>query len=236
MLYYTINNGKIIYFGKEFCSANIYAERRNMEKRGYFKVNNRTRKLVQLALLTAIIIIMLVTPLGFLTIGPVSLTFISIPVAVGAVILGPLEGMFLGLIFGIVSYIKAIMGDPFGALLLSINPFFTLILCIVPRTLMGLLTGLTFRGLRKIIKFDIIPYSISACGAAVYNTALFIPTLGILFRGYENDLYGSTFWAFLKVILLTNALPEAIVALVAGGAICYAVARFQKTSRIGDIM
>ncbi len=52
---------------------------------------------MQLALLTAIELIMAFTPLGYLKIGPVSITFMAIPVAVGAIVLGPISGAFFGL-------------------------------------------------------------------------------------------------------------------------------------------
>ena len=63
----------------------------------------RTLFLVETAMLTAIIIIMAFTPLGFLKSGVVEITFLAVPVAVGAVMMGWKGGLILGTVFGLVS-------------------------------------------------------------------------------------------------------------------------------------
>ena len=60
-------------------------------------------RLVLTALLTALIIVMAFTPLGYLKAGAIEITFITIPVIIGAVLLGPVGGLFLGAVFGITS-------------------------------------------------------------------------------------------------------------------------------------
>ena len=60
--------------------------------------------MVQIAMLTAIILILAFTPLGYIRTGGLEITLIVIPVAVGAVILGPVGGMILGAVFGITSF------------------------------------------------------------------------------------------------------------------------------------
>ena len=81
--------------------------------------------LTENAMLSAIILLMAFTPLGYLQLGPVKMTFIMIPVAVGAMTLGEKTGAFLGLVFGITSFIQCFGLDAFGTTLLSINPIFT---------------------------------------------------------------------------------------------------------------
>ena len=61
-------------------------------------------RLVLTALLTALIIVMAFTPLGYLKAGAIEITFITIPVIIGAVLLGPVGGLFLGAVFGITSF------------------------------------------------------------------------------------------------------------------------------------
>ena len=51
-----------------------------------------TRYMVELAMMIAIIILMAFTPLGYLRTPGLSITFLTIPVAVGAIILGPRGG------------------------------------------------------------------------------------------------------------------------------------------------
>ncbi|HBN84937.1 MAG TPA: ECF transporter S component, partial [Clostridiales bacterium] len=50
---------------------------------------SKTLRLTQLGILSAIIIIMAFTPLGYLRIGPLSITFLTVPVIIGAMLLGP---------------------------------------------------------------------------------------------------------------------------------------------------
>lgn len=45
----------------------------------------KTVRLVELALLTAIIAVMTFTPIGYLKLGPLELTLINVPVIIGAV-------------------------------------------------------------------------------------------------------------------------------------------------------
>ena len=97
-----------------------------------------TRYMVELAMMIAIIILMAFTPLGYLRTPGLSITFLTIPVAVGAIILGPRGGAICGLAFGATSFYMALTGSSsFAAMLLSINPFGTFITCIVARVLEG---------------------------------------------------------------------------------------------------
>ncbi len=62
-----------------------------------------TRDLVELALLTAVILLLAFTPLGYIRTAGLEITLIVVPVAVGAVTLGPAAGAVLGGVFGITS-------------------------------------------------------------------------------------------------------------------------------------
>ena len=61
----------------------------------------RTKFMVELALMVAIIFVMAFTPLGYFQTMGLSITFLTVPVAVGAIILGPKGGAICGLAFGI---------------------------------------------------------------------------------------------------------------------------------------
>ena len=105
--------------------------------------------MVQLAVLIAIMLILAFTPLGYLRIGPLAISLMTIPVVIGAMILGPAGGAVLGLVFGLTSFYQCFAGDPFGAALVAMNPFFTFLVCIPTRTLMGWLSGVIFKALWK---------------------------------------------------------------------------------------
>ena len=67
---------------------------------------NKTRNLVLAAVFVAIIIIMSFTPIGYIPLGFMNATIIHVPVIIGAIILGPKYGGFLGLVFGLTSLWK----------------------------------------------------------------------------------------------------------------------------------
>ena len=73
----------------------------------------RINKLVQLGLLTAIVILMAFTPLGYLRTAGLEITFIMIPVIVGAILLGPGAGALLGGVFGLTSFVQCFGMSPF---------------------------------------------------------------------------------------------------------------------------
>ena len=99
-------------------------------------VSAKTGRMVQLAILTAIILLMAFTPIGYLHFGIIEITLIMIPVIIGAIVLGPGAGAFLGGMFGLTSFIQCFGMSGFGAALLSIQPVLTFLVCMIPRILM----------------------------------------------------------------------------------------------------
>ena len=84
--------------------------------------------MVELAAMIAIIIIMAFTPLGYIKLPGLTITFLTIPVAVGAIILGPVGGLICGLTFGLTSLYQAVTGGSvFTFALFNISPVFTII-------------------------------------------------------------------------------------------------------------
>lgn len=113
----------------------------------------KTYKLVLSAMLGAIVIILGVTPLGFIPFGPMKLTILHIPVIIGAIYGGPVVGMTVGLIFGIMSVFQAPADITFGPVWATgemKNYLLIAVTAIVPRVLIGLTAGLTFKGAKKI--------------------------------------------------------------------------------------
>ena len=114
-------------------------------------MKNRTnvRWLTQLALLAAILLVMNYTPLGYLQLVPLSASLLTVPVAIGAMTMGPLAGAILGGIFGATSFIQMVEGkSAMGAALFSVNPFGAFVVSFVARVLEGLCAALIFNALR----------------------------------------------------------------------------------------
>ena len=113
---------------------------------------SRTSTLVTLGLITAILLLMAYTPLGYLNIGPLAITLNIIPVAIAAIALGPKGGAIAGAVFGITSFLQCIgVGgtSAMGAMLFSINPILAFIQRFIPRLLDGFLLGWIYRICRK---------------------------------------------------------------------------------------
>lgn len=103
----------------------------------------RREKLIFTAVLTALIIVMSLTPLGYLKMPRASITFLPLLVVIGAVQYGPLCGLYLGTVFGISSFVHCFDSSyVFGQTLIHISVPLSLLVCIVPRALMGLSCGL----------------------------------------------------------------------------------------------
>ena len=108
--------------------------------------SSKVRQTALTAVLAAVVLLMAFTPLGYLRIGPVSITFLVIPVVIGGMTLGPVRGGFLGALFGATSFAQCFMGDPFGAALVALSPLATAMACFVPRILIGVVAGLAVTG------------------------------------------------------------------------------------------
>lgn len=193
-----------------------------------------TRKLVYMAILVAIIIIMAFTPLGYLRTAGVEITFIQVPVMVGAILIGPAAGAILGGIFGLTSFIQCFGMSPFGAALLEINPIFTFILCVGARVLMGWLTGLIFRALQKVDKTKFISYAATSLAAPILNTIFFVGGI-ILFFGSSSYIQGlmestgsTNVLAFAVAFVALNGVIEAGACFLLGMAITKVLASIAK--------
>ena len=98
------------------------------------KNRTNTRWLTQLALLVAVLLVMNYTPLGYLQVGPLSMSLLTIPVAIGAMTLGPVAGAILGGVFGTTSFVSALRTPSvMSAAMLQASPVGTFITCFVAR-------------------------------------------------------------------------------------------------------
>lgn len=193
------------------------------------KRSNKTVYMVELALLIAIILIMAFTPIGYIKTLGLEITLIVVPVAVGAVILGPLGGAILGAVFGLTSFIQCFGLSAFGAALLGINPVYTFLVCMVPRLLMGWLTGLAYRGMCKVPSLKHVKVIAANLCAPILNTVLFMGVLVLFFyqtdfiQGFVSSTGASNALIFIVLFVGMNGLIEAVLTFVVGSAITKAL-------------
>ena len=187
--------------------------------------------MVELALLIAIIVLMAFTPIGFLRIGIFSITLLSIPVAVGAIHMGPKAGLILGLAFGLTSFSQAFGMDALGTTLMAINPVGLFIVTVGTRTLMGLLTGLFYLLLEKLHCNRRVATFLGALSAPVLNTILYMFTFVAIFKNYCVENFGmQAVLPFITAMVGVNGIVEAIVGCMAGGAIVLALRAAMKSN------
>ena len=125
--------------------------------------NTNTKTLTRVALLVAIEVVMKLVGLGSVPMGPLYMSFLTLPIAVGAITMGPAVGALLGGVFGAVSFYDAITGaSAMTGALFQVSPLNTFILCVGMRVLMGLCCGLIFKGLQKLDKSRTWSYIVSA--------------------------------------------------------------------------
>ena len=113
------------------------------------KKRTSTLFLVELAILTAIIIVLQTTG-TVIKIGTTPVSLVLIPIVVGSLLLGPKAGTYLGLVFGAVVYIAGATGaDGFTFILFTEHPILTALTCFGKGAAAGFLPGLLYRLLKS---------------------------------------------------------------------------------------
>lgn len=191
------------------------------------RVNSQVLAMTELAILAAVIVVMAFTPLGYLKTAGLEITFITIPVIVGAIVLGPKAGAFLGGVFGVTSFLQVVLGlSPFGVMLMGISPIRCFLVCVPTRILMGLCTGLIWNLWKN---KSIVAYSLTSLSGALLNTLFFMSTLIALFwntdviQGIAESLGTTGVLAFVIAFVGVNGLVEAICCFTLAGAVAKAV-------------
>lgn len=199
------------------------------------KTNQDLRTLTRLALLVAIELVIKAVGLGSVPMGPLYMSFLTLPIAVGAITMGPMAGAVLGGVFGAVSFYDAVTGaSAMTGALFQVSPLHTFILCVGMRMLMGLLVGLIFQGLKKADHKGTWSYFVSSMAAPGLNTLLF---MGYIVLAFYNCDYVQSLVAnkgasnpFMFVVLLVGVqgVAEFLVSGILGGIVARAVHKYLK--------
>lgn len=189
------------------------------------KAANKTRTLTQLSLLIALELVMAFTPLGFIMIPPISITIMHIPVIIGAILMGPTAGGILGGVFGLVAMYKAtfmasspadLIFSPFH----SGAPVQSLVMCLLPRILLGVFAALLYRLLQRAMR-DIPAMAVSCILATLLHSAMVLGFMWLFFNAMPlRDV-------FLTIASL-NCIVEMIAAGVVGTAVCKPVMTYLR--------
>lgn len=189
-----------------------------------------TTQLTMLGLMAGILLLMAYTPLGYLNIGPLAISFNVIPVAICAVVLGPTGGAIAGAIFGITSFLQCIgVGgtSAMGATLFSISPVLAFIQRFVPRFVDGLCIGFIYRAMRK--KTNVyVSCAVTGFFSAFLNTLFFMTALVVLFGNTEyvqGLIGGRNVILFCCAFVGINAVCEMVSSTIITGAVGAALSK-----------
>ena len=174
------------------------------------------RKYVIAALLTALVWIMALTPLGYIPLFGVDVTLMCIPVIVGTCALGLQYGLFLGFMFALTSLFMALMGR--AGVLLSPLLNFPLAMyptIFVPRLLIPIVTWLVYKTTKKLNV--LLSYGLSALVGSFVNTLFFLSFAYILGANPLTEIYqisSRELLSSLGAIAKSNGLLEAAVSVI----------------------
>ncbi len=202
------------------------------------------RNLVLTALFTAIIFLMAFTPLGLINLPVIKATILHVPVIIGSVLLGPKIGAYLGAVFGVCSFIvnsytPSLLSFAFSPAVplpgSSHGTPWAVVICFVPRILVGVLPWFICRGLEKLLGKAVwaktIQYAVAGAAGAIANTILVMGLIGTTLsgafaaaKGISHDMV----MGGILSIILANGIPEAIAGAVLTAAVCLALDRAFK--------
>ena len=206
---------------------------------------SRTLGLVQTALLGAIILLLAFTPsLGYIPLGVINATIVHVPVIIGSLLLGPKRGAVLGFLFGLSSMIMATTTPALTSFIFSpflsagvapLGPLWSVIICFVPRILVGIVPYYVYQALKGVFKgkkgTDAVNLFISGIAGSMTNTILVMGLIYVLFGHAYADAVGISYSALFAAILsviAVNGILEAIVAAVLASAIVKALRLVNK--------
>lgn len=191
---------------------------------------SQTLGMVQTALFAALILILAFTPfLGYIPLGFTRATIIHIPVIIAAITLGPKKGAFLGFVFGMTSLINNTINPTVTSFVFS--PFYSLgevkggigsiIICFIPRILVGVVPFFVYKALRGLAHKNeggnMLALAIAGMSGALTNTLLVMNMIFLFFKNAYADANGvavEAVYGFILSIIGINGVPEAIVAAI----------------------
>ena len=171
-----------------------------------------------------LLVILFVTPLGFIPLGLINITTMHIPVVLSSILLGPAYGGFMGFLFGLFSFMKNTFSP--GATSFLFSPFvdfgavsgsgWSLVIAFVPRILIGILPALIYRALNRVNEDrEALNAGIGAGISTMIHTALvFVGILTFFADEFAEalNIAVNTVLSVLGATVLFNGFFEALLA------------------------
>lgn len=188
--------------------------------------SSRISFLVKFSILVAIEAIFCFTPLGSLpAFGPIVATLAMIPVIITAFVLGTKAGAAMGAIAGFFSFIVWTFIPPVPPVAFVFTPFYSLgelqgnlgslIICFVPRILVGVVAGSLFASLTKLNPKKVLKnMAISSAVASLINTFGVVGGIWLFFGTQYASVLNQSMLLIAGTTIFSNGVPEAIVSAI----------------------
>lgn len=203
-----------------------------------------TKNFTLTAMFLAILILLAVTPLGFIPIGPINATTMHIPVIIASIVLGPRLGAFLGGVFGFISLIRStIIQTPLSFVFSPLVPVIgttqgswkALLVVFIPRILIGIVPYFVYLGIKRFSKRNTSPVALFIAGlvGSLTNTILVMNLIYFLFQQDYAQVIGASanaVYSAILAVIFTSGIPEAIVAGLATAAVASVLLKLIKVN------
>lgn len=192
--------------------------------------NRKNKDMVLAAIFMAIILLLAFTPgLGYIPVGVIQVTTIHIPVILGGILLGWKYGTFLGGVFGLTSFINntivpkatSFVFTPFYSLGEVRGNLWSIVICFVPRILIGIVSYFVFQLIIRKNKKQKLKRTTAFITAGIVgsmtNTILVMNMIYLFFGKQYANVTGKEYNLLYKAIMVvigTNGVCEAILAAV----------------------
>ncbi|MCH4208206.1 MAG: ECF transporter S component [Solobacterium sp.] len=189
------------------------------------KQKKQLRRLVLAAFFAAIEVVLVLTPIGIIPVGPVRATTMHIPVILAGILCGPGFGAGIGAVFGLLSLAKntfeptitSFVFSPFITVGGIHGNFWSLLIVLGPRILMGAMSGWLSSFLHRHIKQKALSDCIASAVSAITHTLLVMGGIWVFFgQPYASaqNLTVEAAGAVILAVIGTNGVVEMILAAV----------------------
>lgn len=208
------------------------------------KIEKKVLDMSLAGIFTAVIIAMSVVPfLGYIPLGFMNATIIHVPVIIGALLLGPKYGAYLGLVFGLTSLVRATLTPTVTSFVFS--PFVTIggysgnmwsvVISIVPRVLIGVAAYYVYELVLKLARGkkggQTVALGLAGIAGSMTNTILVMNGIyfffGNSYAAASNKVVARLYDMILGAIV-GFGIPEAIVAAILTTAIVKALLKVKN--------
>ncbi len=201
------------------------------------RIISKTMFITMMSVLIAIQIIIALTPLGSLpAFGPIIMTTAHIPVIVSAIVLGIRGGIISGMVYGLLSFLTwtfrpvspvAFLFTPFYSVGEISGNLFSLVICFVPRILIGVFTVIFVQFVFKNCKNKFVKNFFGALISNMLCSFILLFFVYIFFGQSYAMVLGVEYKSIIFIIMTTflfNSIPESIL----GGFVAYGVSKVFK--------